>query len=397
MLIRTVLLGLLVAGCAPAAPVASQAPPVLGIDWARAPSLERPANFQETVPPDFVAAHPILRIPGQAIMTDVVGRPDGGALALGYVPPDWTPAAWTSPDGLTWALHSMGSTDFTIPVGLASARDGSAVAVGRSRKLPMAWTTRDGVAWASHRVPVLGTAGVAERMTCVVAGPSGFVAGGSVGPEISDRDARFWTSVDGVDWQPVSDDAAAFGNAEVLGITTFKGGFVAVGVVGNVQQRTGAVAWTSPDGVRWTRVDDPAFDVALVVAVIEAPFGGLVAVGSDLDRIKAFVWTSPDGRVWTHASGEPGRLYDTGFTWLTDVVAVGSVVIASGNYQGLQRPSATSWVSTDGITWERARDVPVLSQGVFNAIAAGGPGAIAVGDFGIPDSTVPTVWVSPGR
>ena len=412
MLARATTLGAILsaaAGCSPTAPptiapsatrviAEPSAPPVLGLDWARAPSVETPKNFE--VDPEasaYTGTHPILRIPGQAMIADVTRLSDGGFVAVGYVPPGWVPAAWTSSDGLSWSIHSMGTTDFTFPVSLAAGVDGAAVAVGRSGQMPVAWTSVDGIAWQRHSVPVLEGSDIAERMTTVVASERGYLAGGSVGPELFDRHARFWTSVDGIDWQAVPDDPVAFANAEVRAITTFGDGFVAVGVVGAVQEPSGAVAWTSPDGLTWTRVDDPSFADGIAVAVVPAPFGGLVAVGSDLDRREAVAWTSPDGRRWTRAPREASREYPGGFAWMTDVVAIGDTVIGVGDVQGLQRGTATSWVSRDGIRWDRSRSAPVQQQGEFYAITPGGPGAIVVGSFGAPDSYVPRVWLSPGR
>jgi hypothetical protein len=373
-------------------------PPVLGIDWARAPSVERPTNFE--VDPSasaYTGDHPILRIPGQATIADVTPLPGRGFVAVGYEPPDWTPVAWTTSDGLNWSIHSMGATGFTFPVSVAAGADGSVVAVGRSGKLPVAWTSADGVAWQEHAVPVLEESGVAERMTTVVVSAHGYLAGGSVGPELFDRHARFWTSIDGMEWKSVADAPVAFANAEVRAITRFRDGFVAVGVVGTAQHPSGAVAWTSPDYATWTRVDDPSFVDGIAVAVASAPFGGLVAVGSDVARHEAVAWTSPDGRRWTRAPREPSREHSGGFAWMTDVVAIGDTVIGIGDYQGLQRGTATSWVSRDGIHWEQARSAPVQEQGEFYAITPGGPGAIAVGSFGAPDSYVPTIWLTPGR
>lgn len=388
-----------VGGCATPPTIGQPSgPPVLGIDWARAPSVETPKNFE--VDPEasaYTGVHPILRIPGQAMIVDVHALPGGGFVAVGYVPPDWVPAAWTSSDGLNWSIHSMGTTDFTFPVSVAAGGDGTAVAVGRSGKLPVAWTSADGVAWKQHPVPLLEGSDVAERMTTVVATEHGYLAGGSVGPELFDRHARFWTSVDGKEWQPVPDDPGAFANAEVRAITTFGDGFVAVGVVGTAQHPSGAVAWTSADGSAWTRVDDPSFVDGIAVAVVPAPFGGLVAVGSDVGRREAVAWTSSDGRRWTRAPKEASREHSGGFVWMTDVVAIGDSVIAIGDFQGLQRGTATSWVSRDGIHWDQARSAPVQEQGEFYAITSGGPGAIAVGSFGAPDSYVPTIWLSPGR
>lgn len=407
MLARAVIVAAMLpvaAGCGSTAAPSSElaqpsGPPVLGIDWARAPSVETPQNFE--VDPSasaYTGDHPILRFPGQAMIEDVTPLPSRWFVAVGYVPPDWIPAAWTSPDGLNWSIHSMGTTGFTFPVSVTNGAGGIAVAVGRSGKLPVAWTSADGIGWQQHPVPLLEGSDVAERMTTVLAVvPDRYLAGASVGPELFDRHARFWFSLDGSDWRSIPDDPVAFANAEVRAITRFGAGFVAVGVVGTAQHPSGAVAWTSPDYATWTRVDDPSFVDGIAVAVAAPPFGGLVAVGSDVARREAVAWTSPDGRHWTRAPNEPSREHSGGFAWMTDVVAIGDSVIGIGDDQGLQRGTATSWVSRDGIHWAQARSAPVQEQGEFYAITPGGPGAIAVGSFGAPDSYVPKVWLSPGR
>src|SRR3954464_920991 len=116
-------------------------PPVLGIDWARAGSVERPVNFDATMPPGDQRTHPILRVPGQAIMADVAPVTGRGLLAVGYVPPTWYAAAWASTDGTAWGMHELDAATFTFAVSVATAADGSAVAVGRSGPLPVAWTS----------------------------------------------------------------------------------------------------------------------------------------------------------------------------------------------------------------------------------------------------------------
>src|SRR5205085_9695136 len=108
-------------------------------------------------------------------------------------------------------------------------------------------------------VAFLGPAAEAERMTPVAATPHGFVAGGSVGPELFDRHARFWTSPDGAAWTPVADDPQGFDDAEPHAIAVTGQRLVAVGVVGSAQRPTAGVSWTSDDGGEtWTRHDDPA-------------------------------------------------------------------------------------------------------------------------------------------
>lgn len=407
----------LVAGCgpAPATPAASPerpsivaSPPaglaVLGLDWGKALSVERPEDaFAERTPaieasldPSIVnSGHP-LHFPGEAIMADVARLSSGVLVSVGYVYPRWHPVAWTSEDATTWSLRDMGSTEFTFPVSVTADAHGGAVAVGRSGQAPLAWTSADGRSWAAHAVATLGKGAVAERMTTVLATPDGFLAGGSVGPELAERHARFWSSPDGSTWQPVADDPTAFANAEVRSIARLGDGYVAIGVVGTAQQVSGSVAWTSTDGRTWQRIDAPDLGRGQAVAEVVAPFGGVVAVGSDLDEHEAFAWTSRDGRSWTLAPSEPSRQYD-GKIRMTDVTVVGDELIGVGNYIPLQRSTAISWVSRDGITWQEGRSAPVQEQGEFYAVAPTGSGIVAVGSFGQPDDYIPTVWLSPAR
>jgi len=390
---------LMVSGCSSITTPSTQPtrPATLGIDWGRAASVERPANYEETVSPTYGGTHPILRIQGQAQMSDVTALPGGGFVAIGYAPPDWVPVAWTSPDAQAWTFREIGASAFTFPVSLAARTDGTIVAVGRSGNAPLAWTTTDGSTWQPHQIPVLGGSSAAERMNAVAVGAQRFVAGGSAGPELLDRHARFWTSADGMAWQPVPDDATTFANAEVRSITPFQSGFVAVGVVGSVQDPTGAVAWASGDGATWARIDDPAFAGGEAVSVTPGPSGGLIAVGYQVDRKVAVTWTSADGHHWTRAPDEPSREHSGGFAWMTDVVSIGDVAIAVGDVQGLQRGTAEGWVSHDGLTWQQSVSTPVQEGAEFYAITSNGTGALTVGAFGAPDSYVPEVWLSPAR
>src|SRR5690349_9786577 len=131
-------------GCQAVQPTAApSSPPVLGIDWGRTLGVELPPNYQETVPPDFQQVHPILRFAGQAVPSDVIEM-DGKLIAIGYVPPDWAPAAWTSSNSLDWAYHPFGTTAFTFPVAMTTGSQGGLVAVGRQLDHPVAWTSADG-------------------------------------------------------------------------------------------------------------------------------------------------------------------------------------------------------------------------------------------------------------
>jgi hypothetical protein len=390
----------------------SSSPAVFGRDWGRSTSIvERPEEAFESLDPSVLlpegsgrSGHP-SHFPGQAVMADIVRAP-AAYVSVGYVYPGWRPVAWTSADGEEWSLHRLGDTEYTFPVGLAVGADRTIVAVGRSGPVPIAWTSTDGVTWTAHGVPILGKDGVAERMTTVVAVPDGFLAGGSVGPETLGRHARFWHSTDGVAWTPVADDAGAFDDAEVLSIVRAGPGFVAVGPTGEAFKPTGSVAWTSPDGEHWTRIDAPDLRSGRAVALVAGPDGGLVAVGAALDERAAMAWTSPDGRTWTQAADEPSRRHPGGYIRMNDVTLAGDTFVAVGDYAGLQRPTMVAWLSTDGIHWTRAREVPVFEQCEPYGVVAGPvpapggattPGLVAVGSFGYPDDFIPTVWLSPAH
>jgi hypothetical protein len=380
--------------------------PALGLDWGRADDVERPEEaFALPSPGQSFAfslggnrsGHP-LHFPGQAMMADLAVLPSGRLASVGYVFPGWHPTAWISDDaGSTWALRPIADTEFTFPVAMAVGRDGGVVAVGRSGSVPLSWTSADGTTWEPHRVATLGDGSVAERMTAVVAMPEGgFIAGGSVGPELLERHALFWRSADGVVWEPAPDNAATFADAEVRAIIPFDDGYVATGVTGSVQEITGSVAWTSRDGAAWTRIDDPALQAGRAVALVNAPFGGLVAVGSDRTEDEALAWRSADGRSWTLAPSEESRQYH-GKIRMTDVTAVGDELIAVGNTVGLQRGVASAWVSGDGLHWEKARDAPIQQQVELYAVVPAGSGVVSVGSFGAPDDYIPTVLLSPAR
>jgi hypothetical protein len=402
--------GATLSGCGLTQIGATASPAVPGIDWRRSAEIvERPEEAFASLDPTTLvplgtgrSGHP-SHFPGQAVMADVAWT-GTVYVSVGYVFPDWHPIAWTSPDGDVWSLHSVGGGDFTFPVSVVVAPDGSLVAVGRSGKLPIAWTSSDGVAWSSHPVPTLGQAGVAERMTTVTAAPDGYLAGGSVGPETLDRHARFWRSSDGATWTPVGDDPSAFANAEVRSIVGLGSGFVAIGLLGTAVEPTGSVAWTSPDGEHWTRIESPDLQKGRAVALALAPDGGLVAVGTDQERHEATVWTSPDGRAWTLTPGEPSRRHTNGFIQMNDVSAFAGAFIAVGDDRDLQYPTLAAWRSTDGSHWARAPEIPVFQQSEAYGIAAGQvprstggstPGIVVVGSFGNPDDSIPTVWLSP--
>ena len=377
-------------------------PPVFGLSWVKAIDVARPEDaFAEpsAVPSGpggpGTAGHP-GHFPGQAIVDDVAVLADG-LVAVGYVGIDgtWTALAWRSADAEHWTLQPIDATPASFAVAVAvDPRNGTAWAAGRSGPKPVVWSSAGGAPWTRHELPTIGGAEW-ERVVTIVATAHGFLAGGSVGPELGDRRARFWRSADGESWQPVPDDPG-FAGAEVVAIEPFRaGGFVALGRLGTGQRSTGSVAWRSDDGVAWHRIDDPALAAGLVNGLATDADGAIIAVGSDPDEREAVVWRSGDrGATWERAPREDSRLYDPYKIRMTDVVATPRGLVAVGNYVGLQYGTATSWLATDWTAWRRAPNYPALGQGEMLAVTEGGPGLVAVGSFGAPDNYVPTIWLS---
>ena len=331
-------------------------------------------------------------------MADLVNL-DGRLIAVGYVGWDWRPVAWTSSDADHWSLVEIGRAKPSEPafaVALASLPGGAGVvAVGRAGRRPIAWTSSNGGTWAEHDVPVIDGPGDWERMTAVAAGPLGLLAGGSVGPELYERRARFWHSSDGVSWAPVADDAG-FDGAEVTAITPVADGWLALGRLGTGQRTTGSVAWRSPDGDHWTRIDDPDLARGWVRSVVRAADGSVEAVGSEPDEIGAYAWRSTDeGRSWMLAPEEPSRTWFGRKIRMTDVITISSGLLAVGNLVEVQYGTGQSWLSPDGLHWDRSPNQPSLGQIEPSSVVAFNDRYVMVGTFGAPDNYIPRAWISP--
>jgi molecular chaperone DnaK len=376
-------------------------PPVAGLSWTKAIDVARPddAFAQPSALPTGpsgpgTAGHP-GHFPGQAIVDDVAWS--GGRLAaVGYVGlgGTWTAIGWTSTDAQHWQLTSIDRTPGSLAVAVAAIpATGGFIAGGRVDRTPAMWTSPDGTTWDRRPVPTLSAGAEWERVTTVLPTAGGIVAGGSVGPELGDRRARFWWSADGTTWSAVPDDPA-FAGAEVADILEVDGRFVAIGKLGTGQRWSGSIAWMSSDGRTWKRIDSPELRVGIASALAVAPGGGLVAVGSDLDEREALAWHSTDGSTWQAAPREDSRLYNGEKIRMTDVMAVRGGLVAVGNYVGVQYGTATSWISKDGLSWRRAADYAALGQGEMLAVGQGGPGLVAVGSFGAPDNYIPTIWLT---
>ena len=352
---------------ASANPAASPTPPIPGLSWEKAPDVERPTDaFAEpSAEPSGpsgpgTAGHP-GHFPGQAIVDDVVATGDG-LTAVGYVGIDgvWTAIAWRSGDGGRWTLESIDDAPASFAVAVAAdLRTGRVYAAGRSGPDPVVWAATGG-GWTRAGIPTLSGGAERERAVAIVATRDGLLAGGSVGPELGDRRARFWCSTDGAVWAHVPDDPA-FAGAEVVAIEPLASGgssrSAISGPASGAQDRSPGARTTASlaAGRR------PGARRRLANALATDADGSLVAVGSDLDEREAVVWRSTDGgATWQRAPREDSRLYEPYKIRMTDVVATPGGLVAVGNYVGLQygtaaRLAATSWNRGRGARTTRAR------------------------------------------
>ena len=274
---------------------------------------------------------------------------------------------------------------------------GGALAVGSAGIAAAVWQSADGATWTAVDDPTFHDP-TQLRFSAVVPWRDGYVVAGHLGGLIGPNRAAFWTVDASSAWSRVP-DGPAMADARVTDLAVADdGALIAVGVAGDAKTATGAVVWRSTDGRRWSRTgDDAALSGAVMSALTVTPTG-LVAVGSNLASTKAVVWRSPDGVSWTQVP-DAAALDNFGLKIeMRDVAWTPAGLVAGGHYLfGTQFPAAAVWTSPNGLDWTRAPDVAAFSQGKVQGVTAGGPGMVAVGDFGSPDFSIPTIWVSPAR
>jgi|GEM_PF-1096643 len=258
-------------------------------------------------------------------------------------------------------------------------------------------------------------------MYAVTAGGPGLVAVGGEGmayyePEgepgdccvtggVPDADAVVWTSPDGLTWSRVPHDEAVFGgdgNRQMFDVAVGGPGLVAVGRDGPAVDGEGhAAAWTSADGLTWSRVphDESVFGGPGEQRMLSVTVGGpgLVAVGFEtpvglLGR-DAAVWTSIDGLDWSRVphdvdvlGGESAQMVSV-TAGGPGLVAVGSDGLSTfaNSAEPFDEPSvaAAVWTSVDGLEWSRVIHDEVIfggpSEQSMASVTVGGPGLVAVG------------------
>ena len=122
---------------------------------------------------------------------------------------------------------------------------------------------------------------------------------------------------------------------------------------------------TSTDGIDWTPAEVPAASLQHLIA--GGP--GAIASGSTMDG-DPVLWTSPDGLTWTQVDN-PADLTSAPDSGLR-VVTVGGP-----GFEAVLGSQPTTWISGDGLTWmpiDATEDSVAIED-----VTMGGPGLVAVG------------------
>jgi hypothetical protein len=277
-------------------------------------------------------------------------------------------AVWTSPDGFTWTRVPHDESVFGGEGGQCmnsvAAGGPGLVVVGHEVQDPenwdaAVWISPDGLTWTRvpHDDAVFGGPGMRSMRSVAVGGP-GLVAVGWDTPD-GDSNAAVWTSPDGLSWTRVPHDEAVFGGTGDQGMQSVTAGGPGLVAVGNewLHGDSDAAVWTSPDGLTWTRVphDEAEFGGTSNEGMGSVSLGapGLVATGSILmsNNRDAAAWTSPDGVIWTRVTDDEQVFGGPGYQMLNSVASTDARVVAVG-YDG------PDLYDSDAAVWHWAPEQP---------------------------------------
>lgn len=305
-------------------------------------------------------------------------------------------AVWISIDGIDWNRILHDEAVFGAPRGGVVMSDVTAggpgfVAVGSIWNWPgtqtsqpiveaAAWTSADGEVWTRIADIGLQSDAALVSMNSVTSGGPGLIAvGWDFDYETYEGNAVVWTSVDGLSWNRVPEQGTEFSRALMSDIAPYNGGYVAVGAgrghmfVGTRgctgEEECPAAAWTSPDGIVWTRAESDAFAGDWGQMNFVATSGTHIVAGGV--QGEAAIWTYDPDAKWARVP-RSGPLFGGGVIEILAVVIDGDDVVGVGyraNWESINdqetfdEGDAVVWVSPDrGGTWYRAPTDPAFTK-----------------------------------
>ena len=351
-----------------------------------------------------------------------------------------SPAFFTSPDGLHWTIAQEGDAidadaasqdQEWFPARIVPVGD-TLLAVGHNPwgpSAPKLWRTEDGLSWSPLDSPTWREALATNELISMAAGPTGVVvvaAEGTTAGANPQGPPLIIHSSDGLNWDRL-DLSSVFDNAYFRDVTTYPGGFVIVGRVGEAEVRGGQppvgvpAAWTSPDGLTWLAAEVEGSEATgAELFTVVAGADGLFATGRQTDTIELSGqgprsgWASTDGRSW-QLLGEMGTDLPlaidlpvaTGYP--ANVDGDGAHMLMFGR-ESCKTDELSAWTSLDGVTWTQltfsgSSYYPTISGPICNddGTEGGSPGSLGLsyaavmpdGVFVVASSSAPappTYW-----
>jgi len=236
-----------------------------------------------------------------------------GGIAFGkgvFVASGWY-SMKTSSNGLTWAVHPVGTNVLLKQVAYGANKFVVVGADGPLREEAALLTSSDGVEWHRPQLPF------AYEFSSVIFANGLFVVGTGSGPLMTSPDGESRRIPD----QKVHANVVAYGNGSFVGL----GGYVA--------------PWRSPDGIAW-EASNPVTSPLVEAGGLAFGKGVFVAVDPNQARdynYNSRMFTSIDGLEWQLRFAGPERYHTVNY--------VSGVFIAGGEGE-----IATS---LDGLTWTR--------------------------------------------
>lgn len=346
-----------------------------------APSTTTPTASSANAAPQIVWTAEPFEGAVHAVAVDAATVVAVGATADG-------PAAWTSPDGVTWQRHAvpppaiLEEYEQGVP-GEDAALNLQLVLMGPLARLgdtlfsfgtfagdndffrPLGWRSADGSVWVS-----IESENVFFDQCCsivqLVAGDPGLLAVKHNFPEYS-GELWLWTAATSwvLTWPTSPQGTDRPQGAEILDAVWADGKYVAVGMATTNEApttaglQTMASSWVSPDGQAWQAAPDSGDRAGSVMeSVSQLAGGGFVAVGCDGCQPGGFgrpaSWVSADGLGWTRVA-LPATFEGTAYR----VLQVDGGLLAIG-----AAPDGTpTWTSADGLSWEPGPILAFASQG----------------------------------
>lgn len=304
---------------------------------------------------DLPDTRPGLMVTAAAASEDVVAVAVCDPVAAGLGRVGASSVWWATRQDLVWETAVVPSTDRCLkqivatPLGFFAAGPGTGLRSDDGRDW-REWTIDDDPAAVTFGIHAVFPAPDGSRVSALQLRPAPAEA----------TVARMLTTTDGANWQDVTDESLQeFDSSSLAGVIPGGDGLMAFGAAPGGEFVPTAAVFTSRDGARWRRVTPMSSDYEnKSITDIVRVDTGFVAVGGDYFATGLMTaWTSPDGINWSRAPDSSETIDpSTAFMTAERVTSTGGRLWAAGtDFDAARDPDelAALWVSDDGRNWNR--------------------------------------------